>query len=398
MAEVKSAQMNKDIQAMSDYGIINGSGNVTDVGETAFGIASSEKYGAMTAKNKAFENFDAKHFKQRAIETYMEKHHMNKNNLDDINKASHAVEKEMNRLGLTEDATPEQIAGAVAAMGATNYSSSKSLNFLGMNMNMGLGGDGSSRIDTQGGEKTSISNTTEVSSGRKETLFNDVKELVNTNPQARVALMAAKTDKEAAEILAGFDAAKWGSDLKNVTAMGGIIGIKKTLDALGIEADTETMGLAGGVAGGIFAGAGGMMALEKMTKDGGKYLKADDEFLGGFERKADGYYDNKGNMVFDKEGYLMDSRGRVANPNYGKGVVSRTASGTWNALAGTSEDFTQVDTSKPLNQSTNGSTNQYDTPHNQGVGNNSHVNPPSNNMSNSTTKSGGGASGEKVYM
>jgi hypothetical protein len=391
--------MNKDIQAMSDYGIINGSGNVTDVGETAFGIASSEKYGAMTAKNKAFENFDAKHFKQRAIETYMEKHHMNKNNLDDINKASHAVEKEMNRLGLTEDATPEQIAGAVAAMGATNYSSSKSLNFLGMNMNMGLGGDGSSRIDTQGGEKTSISNTTEVSSGRKETLFNDVKELVNTNPQARVALMAAKTDKEAAEILAGFDAAKWGSDLKNVTAMGGIIGIKKTLDALGIEADTETMGLAGGVAGGIFAGAGGMMALEKMTKDGGKYLKADDEFLGGFERKADGYYDNKGNMVFDKEGYLMDSRGRVANPNYGKGVVRKASGGVVDAFDGlrpqasTSNSFDYSSTNSP-----NGSTNQYDTPHNQGVGNNSHVNPPSNNMSNSTTKSGGGASGEKVYM
>jgi hypothetical protein len=272
---------------------------------------------------------------------------------------------------------------------------------------MGLGGDGSSRIDTQGGEKTSISNTTEISSGRKETLFNDVKELVNTNPQARVALMAAKTDKKAAEISAGFDAAKWGSDLKNVTAMGGIIGIKKTLDALGIEADTETMGLAGGVAGGIFAGAGGLMALEKMTKDSGKYLKADDEFLGGFERKADGYYDNKGNMVFDKEGYLMDSRGRVANPNYGKGVVRKTVGGAKETIAdafdglrpqaSTSNSFDYSSTNSP-NSSPNGSTNQYDTPHNQGVGNNSHVNPPSNNMSNSTTKSGGGASGEKVYM
>jgi hypothetical protein len=288
-------------------------------------------------------------------------------------------------------------------MGATNYSSSKSLNFLGMNMNMGLGGDGSSRIDTQGGEKTSISNTTEVSSGRKETLFNDVKELVNTNPQARVALMAAKTDKEAAEILAGFDAAKWGSDLKNVTAMGGIIGIKKTLDALGIEADTETMGLAGGVAGGIFAGAGGMMALEKMTKDGGKYLKADDEFLGGFERKADGYYDNKGNMVFDKEGYLMDSKGRVANPNYGKGVVRKTVGGAKETIADAFDSLAggKTSTQAPAdtyNSSPNGSTNQYDTPHNQSVSNNSHGNPPSNNMSNSTTKSGGGASGEKVYM
>jgi hypothetical protein len=97
----------------------------------------------------------------------------------------------------------------------------------------------------------------------------------------------------------------------------------------------------------------------------------------------------------------MDSRGRVANPNYGKGVVRKTVGGAKETIAdafdglrpqaSTSNSFDYSSTNSP-NSSPNGSTNQYDTPHNQGVGNNSHVNPPSNNMSNSTTKSGGGAS------
>jgi hypothetical protein len=321
--------MNKDIQAMSDYGIINGSGNVTDIGETAFGIASSEKYGAMTAKNKAFENFDAKHFKQQAIAAYLADHKMDPKVADNVSKATNAVEKEMNRLGLTEDATPEQIAGAVAAMGATNYSSSKSLNFLGMNMNMGLGGDGSSRIDTQGGEKTSIDNTTTLAEGIRESIGH-LKQLHTTG----------KFDSQ----IAAYEKMK-----------------RKKFDPNSQESWQD-------------------LTEYVHNSDMANSMKQD--FFGHMA------------AVLGEDGAAM--AGMIAGGFAVNGMFGNPAGKTWRGFkkAGgkIKESFSSRSHNEPVNETTNSSGYHQNPETHKGVNNEpSHINSPSNEMPNSTTKAGGGA-------
>lgn len=196
------------------------------------------------------------------------------------------------------------------------------------------------------GSSSATDNSHIETSGNKSTHYNDVKELINTKPEARVALMAAKTDQEAADILAGYDMTKWAANYKNVAAMGGTVGIKKALESLGVDMDADSMGLAMGVAGGGVAGGGALIALEKAT--------------------------------YDK--------------STGKGWVSTKYEQALEKIRGGSSSSTS--NAKPVgdsqNQPMDGGDNHQQTKNNESVKNNSQNTPPNSNSSpNSTTKTTG---------
>jgi len=374
MAEAKSTQMNKDIEAMEEYNIADSSGHITDSGKTALGIGSYEKYGAMNAKTKSFGNFDRKHFKDRAVAGYMEKH-------PGISKeeAEKQVEENMNKTGLVEGASSEQIAGAIAGMGATNFASSKSLNFMGMNLNMGLGIDGSSRISGQVGENLLNDQTTTTKKGHSTqinegTTYNSgaqwanavtaLKARGNANPSEQEIKDYLKGEQRLTDVNSNF-LSKVGNNLKDFFK-----------DDLGLDMTEEQALMAAG-------GTAFLTALE--TK-------------GGLQNYLQGKYFDKesGKLVQPTKAQLAENPKRYRKAG---GAVTELGRKLFGSYANDFDGLTGGPSSSQASDgSPNSSSNARHSPNNgqTDYGSNNrreHVNPPSNDIHNSSTNTTETASG-----
>ena len=367
MAEVKSAQMNQDVAAMQEYGMVSNQGSVTNLGDAAFGVAAHEKHGAMSQKVEAFKNFNREDFKKRAVESYMLKHGLDSNNSEHAKQANDAVEKGMNEVGLIAGASPQQVAGAIAGLGATNFSASRSVNFMGMNMNMGLSHDGSTRIDSSVGEQTAKNNLTSTTEGTKTDFYNDQVNLHNTAAPTNAALGLKDGNlKEAANLMKSRDAADHWSNPKNWGTMG-TAWIADTF----FGGDQEAAVAAASGAGGMFASGVLLASLEKATVDKNGHMQLDKKDLKAFDSKADGYYDG-GVKVADADGYALDAEGNraVDHNRKGKGVVRRGAGAVAEGVSATFQNTIEAlrgKTSIDAPDSTpDGSTQQDYTPEHKG--------------------------------
>ncbi|MBE0496856.1 MAG: hypothetical protein IBX45_10620, partial [Campylobacterales bacterium] len=212
--------------------------------------------------------------------------------------------------------------GAIAGLGATNFSASRSVNFMGMNMNVGLSHDGSSRIDSSVGESTTSNNLTQSASGGRTDLYNDQVNLHNTKAAENAAIALKNGDHQAAaDLMRLNDAAGHWSNPKNWGTMA-TAWIADTF----FGGDQEAAVAAASGAGGMFASGVLLASLEKATVDKNGHMQLDKKDLKAFDSKADGYYDG-GVKVADADGYALDAEGNraVDHNRKGKGIVRRGA-------------------------------------------------------------------------
>ncbi|MFA6195365.1 MAG: conjugal transfer protein TraG N-terminal domain-containing protein [Sulfurimonas sp.] len=339
---MKAASQMLNVEANKKAGFIDDSGNVTDRGMRAFAISPTEMAAQLGVKESVLFGDDAgKNVVEQLRTTGIKAGKSEK----DINAALHAV-------GLTDEngenaASGLDLVGALAKMGAMNYSSSKALSFMGMTMSANIDGQGSAKVvKADGGNAVSMTDSME--SGKKETFNNDVKQLNNTDPLTNLAMNRFGGDmQKAANWAKSAEGAKWAMDPRNELSMVAAEAGHQISDKTGMSAETAAL-LVTGVAG----GAASLMAINKMSKEPIKLnskqlykltpIFDDDDNIKGYE-------DSKGNKAADKEGYATDKHGKRVE----SGAVGRAWDSAGSALNNAGNKLRESFSSQSLDKSDN---------------------------------------------
>lgn len=244
---------------------------------------------------------------------------------------------------------------AKAYLNANNMNSHNALVAGGMVFSGGLGENASVQANA----------LDSLSYGSKTDFYNNVKNLVNTNPQARAALMGAKSDQEAAAVLANYEGIQWGTSMKNLAAMGGAQGLQAML---GNEAEPEVAGAVAMGGGGI---VGGSMALYGLN-----------------QRTMEPVFDAEGNKVLDKNGKPVK-----------RGVVGRSTRRLWDNATNSFDRLvggepTTQSSDRSIHSSSNESDNHQPNENHHSSGNGPsdqvhHGDTPSSKSKDSIASSGG---------
>lgn len=173
---------------------------------------------------------------------------------------------------------------------------------------------------------------TMVTSGRKETTWNNVKEFLNSTPIATIADTMFDGDKEkAANFVKKFDAAKFGLSPTNQAALATATLAEGLEQATGMSPEAALI-LAG-------TGGGGIAGLTKLNKKKGPIQFSQKE-LDNFEavKGDDGeiskYVDSKGRQVADKEGFSTNTEGERIKAGKVSQVAGKTLRATKNFVSG----------------------------------------------------------------
>ena len=150
MAAIGASQTKTDINTMKTLEnkdgqtILDSNGNLTGFGQETLAVASAEKYGASSAKTTAFGNINREKLLRESAAALAEKEKISQSD------ALRKVDSALNDMGFKADSSASDVAGAFAAMGATNFASSRSLNIAGMNVQMGVDASGNARTFIDG--------------------------------------------------------------------------------------------------------------------------------------------------------------------------------------------------------------------------------------------------------
>lgn len=150
MAAIGASQTKTDINTMKTLEnkdgqtILDSNGNLTTFGQETLSVSSAEKYGASSAKTTAFGNINREKLLRESASALSKKEKISKE------EALKKVDSALNDMGFKDDSSASGVAGAFAAMGATNFASSRSLNIAGMNVQMGVDASGNSRTFIDG--------------------------------------------------------------------------------------------------------------------------------------------------------------------------------------------------------------------------------------------------------
>lgn len=356
-ASLKASQTMGNIQAQRKFGFLDDNG-ITDKGLKSNEIAPMENAAIAEAKYNTFYGPKGQESAQsvanelrnsstRSAEMEARNEAIKKGlNKDDTEKLvaqaiatkNSEVDKKFKELGITNDQgivqSGDAMVTALAKMGAMNYASSKTLTFDGMDINMGVDSStGQAKVhkanasrNVSAGDANSFDNVTSQKTGTNTDYYNDKKALHNTEALTTLALKDSNGNLDkAARLQRNADMAKWAMDPRNELSLAA----GKVADVVtpnnkddGGNESGETAAL---VAGSLGAGGAALYAFDKVTK---KPIKVDTEKYSPItddKGNLQGYEDEKGNKVADKNGYKLNEHGEKVK----KGAVGRATTRAW---------------------------------------------------------------------
>ena len=356
-ASLKAAQTMGNIKAQRSFGFLDDNG-ITSKGLKSNEIAPMENAAIADAKystfygNKAQQSAESvanelRNSSTRSAEMEARNEAIKKGlNKDDTEKLvaqaiatkNSEVDKKFKELGITNDQgivqSGDAMVTALAKMGAMNYASSKTLTFDGMDINMGVDSStGQAKVhkanasrNVSAGDANSFDNVTSQKTGTNTDYYNEKKALHNTEALTTLALKDSNGNLDkAARLQRNADMAKWAMDPRNELSLAA----GKVADVVtpnnkddGGNESGETAAL---VAGSLGAGGAALYAFDKVTK---KPIKVDTEKYSPItddKGNLQGYEDEKGNKVADKNGYKLNEHGEKVK----KGAVGRATTRAW---------------------------------------------------------------------
>jgi len=312
-------------------------------------IKAKQQMGNIKGMENATNSQYVKDFVEKALE-------MISKGPDGKSRSAAAI-KEWKKSGLIDEhgkVDPKKWIEAKAFASANNMSASNALSVAGMTISGALGEN----------PTVQVSAVDSVSTGRKEDFYNNQKQLHNTDPLTTLAMERFGGNvKKAANYARSADGAKWMMDPRNEASLvAAEVGYQ--LSPKDGDGESQTMS--------TMAIAGATVAAHALNKFTQKDVKADltnakSVFTDG---KLQGYENDKGVKIADKDGFKVDSSGKRVK----SGAIVRGAKATWNGFSDLRNSFSSDEST---NSSNNDNSNKNNS--NSEVGSNKDISNKHNN-------------------
>ncbi len=151
---IKANQQLENIKQATKQGLLDNAGNLEDLGKTAYAIPIAENVAKVATKAKVLSNEQTRNDLISQLEEGITMN-LTGSQREGESAEGHQLRLETNRnkakeavaaTGLSDAKNGEDVASAIAAMGAMNYASANTLNIAGANVNLGIDAGGNVRV------------------------------------------------------------------------------------------------------------------------------------------------------------------------------------------------------------------------------------------------------------